>query len=166
MRDKIRGGAVAGGLTLALLAAGCSTSNAQNQTPPAPLPATPSKEDISEQFDIWNATLATGDPNKVADLYAPDAVLLPTVSNKVRTNRAEILDYFQHFLQNKPSGTIDQELITVLDPDTAINTGVYHFNLTKDGKPQRVNARYTYVYEHRKGTWLIINHHSSAMPES
>lgn len=31
----------------------------------------------------WNAALQTGDPEKVADMYAEDAILLPTVSNKV-----------------------------------------------------------------------------------
>jgi uncharacterized protein (TIGR02246 family) len=92
-------------------------------------------------------------------------VLLPTVSNNVRTDRAEIVDYFQHFLQSKPVGAIDEEVIKIVDRDTAINTGVYHFNLTKDGKRQRVNARYTYVYEFMNGKWLILNHHSSAMPE-
>lgn len=168
MRDKVRSriGIAAGGLAATLLLVGCSTGNAANQATPAPqAPATPSKDDIAKQFDTWNAALATGDPNKVADLYAPDAVLLPTVSNNVRTTRAEIVDYFQTFLQSKPVGTIDEEIIKVIDPDTAVNTGVYHFDLTKDGKQQRVNARYTYVYELVDGKWLILNHHSSAMPE-
>jgi uncharacterized protein (TIGR02246 family) len=167
MRDKVRGriGVVAGGLALTVIVAGCSTGNAESQAASSPAPAAPAKEDIARQFDIWNAALATGDPNKVADLYAPDAVLLPTVSNNVRTDRAEIVDYFEHFLAGKPAGTIDEEVIKVVDSDTAINTGVYHFNLTKDGKPQRVDARYTYVYELVGGKWLIVNHHSSAMPE-
>jgi uncharacterized protein (TIGR02246 family) len=169
MRDKVRGhiGVVAGGLALTLLAVGSSTvSAAQNEAGSSPrIPISPSKKEIAKQFDIWNAALATGDPNKVADLYARDAVLLPTVSNNVRTDRAEIVDYFQHFLQSKPVGAIDEEVIKIVDRDTAINTGVYHFNLTKDGKRQRVNARYTYVYEFMNGKWLILNHHSSAMPE-
>ena len=44
----------------------------------------PSKADIAGLFDKWNAALATLDSAKVADMYAKDAVLLPTVSNKVR----------------------------------------------------------------------------------
>ena len=32
----------------------------------------------------WNAALQTGDPEKVADMYADESVLLPTVSNQVR----------------------------------------------------------------------------------
>lgn len=144
------------------LVTGCSTGNAQ----PAPAaPAAPTAQAISGLFTDWNAALATGDAEKVADLYAPDAVLLPTVSNKVRTNRAEIVDYFQHFLKNKPGGKIEQEVVNVLDADTAVNTGIYRFGLTQDGVAQEVEARYTFVYELREGKWLIVNHHSSAMPE-
>jgi hypothetical protein len=40
----------------------------------------PSQQEIAALFDEWNAALATGDPEKVADLYSPDAVLLPTLS--------------------------------------------------------------------------------------
>lgn len=140
----------------------CSTGNAQSATLPA---SQPTQQAIAGLFTEWNAALATGDPEKVADLYAPDAVLLPTVSNNVRTDRAEIVDYFQHFLENKPSGKIEQEVVNVLDTDTAINTGVYRFALTQNGTPQQVEARYTFVYELRDGKWLIVNHHSSAMPE-
>ncbi|MFJ4201681.1 SgcJ/EcaC family oxidoreductase [Streptomyces sviceus] len=127
----------------------------------------PSKKQIAGLFDTWNATLRTGDPDKVADLYAKDAVLLPTVSNKVRTNHAEIVDYFEHFLQKKPSGKKVRTIVNVLDSDSAIDTGVYEFTLTdpKSGAKRVVEARYTYEYEKRDGAWKIVNHHSSAMPE-
>ena len=52
---------------------------------------------ISSLFEVWNNALQTGDPNKVAELYEPNAILLPTVSNKVRHNHEEIADYFVHF---------------------------------------------------------------------
>ncbi|MGW0613509.1 SgcJ/EcaC family oxidoreductase [Streptomyces sp. NPDC002788] len=119
-------------------------------------------------FDDWNAALQTGDPQKVADLYAKDAVLLPTVSNNVRTDRAEIVDYFEHFLQKKPVGTKIESVVNVLDRDTVIDTGVYEFALTdhETGAQSTVKARYTYAYEKQPdGTWLIVNHHSSKMPE-
>ena len=55
----------------------------------------------------------------------------------------------------------------LLDDDSAVDAGVYTFTLTNpDGSTRKVQARYTFVYEKRDGQWLIINHHSSAMPEA
>ena len=129
--------------------------------------ARPTKSQIAGLFDNWNRALQTGDSDKVADLYAKNAVLLPTVSNKVRTDRAEIVDYFDHFLQNKPVGTKVKTIVDVLDSNSAIDTGIYEFTLTDHdtGKKSVVEARYTYTYEKIGGKWLIVNHHSSAMPE-
>ncbi|MCX4699115.1 SgcJ/EcaC family oxidoreductase [Streptomyces sp. NBC_01352] len=126
-----------------------------------------SKKQIAALFDGWNAALQTGDSGKVADLYAKDGVLLPTVSNNVRSDRAEIVDYFNHFLENKPVGKKIETIVNVLDSNTAIDAGVYEFTLTdhETGKKRVVEARYTYVYEKIDGKWLIMNHHSSAMPE-
>ncbi|MFJ9154884.1 SgcJ/EcaC family oxidoreductase [Streptomyces sp. NPDC102270] len=127
----------------------------------------PTKKEIAGLFTTWNAALKTGDADKVANLYAKDAVLLPTVSNKVRTNHAQIVDYFEHFLPNKPVGKKVQTIVKVLDANSAIDTGVYEFTLTdpKSGAKRVVEARYTYEYEKRNGVWKIVNHHSSAMPE-
>ncbi|WP_427921659.1 SgcJ/EcaC family oxidoreductase [Streptomyces sp. cg40] len=127
----------------------------------------PSKKQIAALFDGWNAALQTGDPEKVADRYASDAVLLPTVSNKIRTDHAEIVDYFEHFLANKPVGKKVETIVNVLDSNSAIDTGIYEFTLTDPdtGKKRVVEARYTYEYEKRGGKWLIVNHHSSVMPE-
>ncbi|MFD5859126.1 SgcJ/EcaC family oxidoreductase [Streptomyces chartreusis] len=127
----------------------------------------PGKKEIAGLFDQWNRALATGDPEQVADLYAKDAVLLPTVSNRVRADRAGIIDYFEHFLANKPVGTKIETHVNVLDHNSAIDTGVYEFALTDPatGEKSTVEARYTYAYEKRGGEWFIVNHHSSKMPE-
>ncbi len=126
----------------------------------------PSKAVIAQQFQIWDAALQTLDPKKVAALYcSPGAVLLPTVSNQVRTTPAAITNYFEYFLKSKPKGTIDESYIRVLGPHTAINSGIYTFALTQDGKVDHVQARFTYVYQKVHGKWCIMDHHSSAMPE-
>jgi uncharacterized protein (TIGR02246 family) len=147
---------------VAALVVGCSSAPAQSATGSDTKPAA---GQIQALFADWNTALATGDAQKVADRYAPNAVLLPTVSNQVRSTRAEIVDYFEHFLQAKPSGEILDSHVAVLNADDAIDAGTYRFSLTKDGKPTTVDARYTFVYEKINGKWLIVNHHSSAMPE-
>lgn len=132
---------------------------------PAATTPLPTQRQIAALFDRWNAALATGDANRVADLYAPGAVLLPTLSARLRTDRNAIVDYFKHFLDSKPVGRIQERFIHVLGPTAAVDTGLYQFTLTnKDGTKSKVDARYTFVYELRGGRWLIINHHSSVVP--
>ncbi|WP_031348332.1 SgcJ/EcaC family oxidoreductase, partial [Xanthomonas phaseoli] len=77
-----------------------------------------------------------------------------------------IENYFAMFLTKKPQGVVNYRTVRVLDDDSAVDAGVYTFTLTdKAGNKSNVQARYTFVYEKRDGKWLIINHHSSAMPE-
>ena len=163
---RIRFGVIGAALVTALVAAGCGTSAAsstQTSNTPSAAQASTTDAQVRALFTGWNDTLATLDAEKVADRYAPDAVLLPTVSNQVRTDRAGIVDYFEHFLENSPQGTILSSHVKLLNPNAAIDTGTYRFSLN-DGA-RTVDARYTFVYERVGGEWLIVNHHSSAMPE-
>jgi len=127
--------------------------------------ATVTEEQVAGLFDRWNASLQTGNPDEVVNNYAPGAVLLPTVSNKPRTNPTKIRDYFVHFLAKHPRGAIDTRTIH-LGCNDAFDVGTYTFTVTDaDGKESQVAARYSFVYELRDGKWLIAHHHSSAMPE-
>ncbi|ADH87180.1 SgcJ/EcaC family oxidoreductase [Desulfurivibrio alkaliphilus] len=122
-------------------------------------------QEISALFDAWNEAIQSGDPDRVTALYAFNGILLPTVSNQVRHNHAEIRDYFVHFLAKKPKGTINESNIRVYN-DIAINSGVYTFDFSPpDGEPFSVTGRFTYVYQWFGDHWLIIEHHSSMMPE-
>jgi uncharacterized protein (TIGR02246 family) len=116
---------------------------------------------IGALFDRWNDSLRTLDPDQVLANYAVDGVLLPTVSNQVRSTPAEIRAYFVKFLKSGPQGRIDQRLIKI-GCNVAQDVGTYTFRF-KNGST--VRARYTFVYEQVDGQWLIAHHHSSAMPE-
>ncbi|GIE97532.1 SgcJ/EcaC family oxidoreductase [Paractinoplanes rishiriensis] len=129
-------------------------------------PRQPTDQQIRDLFTLWNRALLTLDPEQVADRYSPDAILVPTLSNRVRADRAGIVEYFEHFLENRPQAMITESHVRVLDATSALDTGTYRFRLIgPDGSQRYVDARYTFVYERRHGTWLIVNHHSSAMPE-
>lgn len=118
-------------------------------------------QEIATLFDQWNEALQTRDPQQVVTLYETNAILLPTISNQVRHNHAEISNYFEGFLARGPVGKIEESNIRVFD-NVAINSGVYVFTFSDGAK---VPARYTFVYRWNGQRWLIIEHHSSQMPE-
>ncbi len=112
-------------------------------------------------FEEWNTALQTGEPRNVTALYESNAILLPTISNQVRHNHEEIEDYFIHFLAKGPKGVINESNIRTFG-NIAINSGIYTFTFS-DGNS--VQARFTYVYRWNGQRWLIVEHHSSALPE-
>ena len=116
---------------------------------------------IAALFEEWNNALQTGEPRNVTALYESNAILLPTISNQVRHNHEEIEDYFIHFLAKGPKGVINESNIRTFG-NIAINSGVYTFTFS-DGNS--VQARFTYVYRWNGQRWLIVEHHSSALPE-
>ena len=120
------------------------------------------KDDVVALFKAWNAALATLEPDTVTAMYADDAVLLPTVSNQVRHNHAEIRDYFVNFLQKSPQGVINESNVHILSDSHATNSGVYTFTF---GDGSTVTARFSDLYVATDAGWKILQHHSSAMPE-
>ena len=119
--------------------------------------------EILKLFDEWNDALQSGDPDRIVEKYAANAILLPTLSPVVRHNHSEIRNYFQKvILPQKPSGTIIKYNVRLYG-DIAINSGVYAFTLTSH--PEPLPARYTFVYKWFGNRWLIVEHHSSLMPE-
>ena len=48
--------------------------------------------------------------------------------------------------------------------DTAVNTGSYTFSFIKDGETKTVPARFSFTYVKDGQNWMIVDHHSSAMP--
>ena len=119
------------------------------------------KNEIIALFDLWNDALKTGKPSQVSALYANNAILLPTVSNRVRHNHSEIENYFEHFLAKEPCGVINESNVRIFG-DIAINSGIYTFTFANDAS---VVARFTFVYASNGERWLINEHHSSMMPE-
>ena len=122
---------------------------------------------VERQFDLFNQAWATKNPDRVAALFAPDAVLLATVSNRPRTTPAAVRDYFVSFLKNSPVGRIDTSTIR-LGCNTASRVGTWTVALTdpKTGGKTDVKARYSFIYKYQGGRWWIDHLHSSKMPEA
>jgi len=123
-----------------------------------------SKTEVQSLFQEWNRALQSKETEQVLKLYAPDAILLPTLSPRVRHNHDEIGDYFDFFLALSPTSEIQQESIRIYN-DIATNSGIYVFTVFEDGKTFEIPVRFTFVYKKLNDKWLIVEHHSSALPK-
>ena len=105
------------------------------------------------------------DAAAVLALYDPQAVLWGTRSPTLRDNPTAVRDYFKILDTVPPSYkvVVDQQRIRVYG-DVAINTGAYTFSEMRDDKPLVRPARFSFVFRKRDGRWLIVDHHSSAVP--
>ena len=113
----------------------------------------------------WARALGEDGPDKVLPLYSEDAVLWGTLSSTVRADRAALRDYVVTAFKVLPSlkVTFGDQLIRIYDA-TAVNTGYYTFSYVRDGETKTLPARYSFTYVKRGDSWLIVDHHSSAMP--
>ena len=116
-------------------------------------------------FMKWAQTFGENDPDKVVLLYATDGVLWGTLSPTVRADRAALRDYFVTAFKFLPGlkVTFGEQLIRVYG-GTAVNTGYYTFSWVKDGETKTLPARYSFTFVRDGENWMIVDHHSSAMP--
>src|SRR5438876_831624 len=123
------------------------------------------KEDVGAATMKWGQTLGQNDPDKVVLLYATDGVLWGTLSPTVRADRAALRDYFVTAFRVLPGlkVTFGEQLIRVYG-GTAVNTGYYTFSYIKDGETKTLPARYSFTFVKEGESWMIVDHHSSAMP--
>lgn len=112
----------------------------------------------------WGAALLTREPKNVAALYVSNATLLPTLAQKVITDREGIETYFTFFDTFSPSLSMVEEHVMPLAPQSYLHCGVYRFKLTIEGAEQNVDARFSMVWQNIDDEWKILHHHSSRIP--
>jgi len=118
---------------------------------------------VKALFERWNQALASGNPETVARLYEPGALLLPTLSPTNRSDSEAITDYFSTFLKRQPTGEVTSRQI-LLGCNQATDAGNYRFQLHQP--EERLNARFTFVYGFDGQQWRIVHHHSSLVPQT
>ena len=128
-------------------------------------------------FQRWADLVKTGDAEAVADLYGPEALLLPTLSARTRQSHADIADYFAGFAAAHPDAEVIERTVFP-GCNEVVDAGIYrfHFGANPPGPKQAgeghsgsdavVEARYTFVYGFNGEQWKLLHHHSSLLPDS
>lgn len=125
---------------------------------------------VQKAYYNWCASIAKakGDAREMVKYYAPNAILLPTLSSEVLLNTDGGLNaYFAQLTSYKDIQCQPKKLLTRMYGDfVAVNAGLYDFSFVdKEGKPQTLYSRFTFVYEKFGNKWLIVSHHSSVKPQ-
>lgn len=115
----------------------------------------------------WKEAIESKHLQNIASLYCDKAVLMGALSPNVAHGKKEISSYF------KLLKSLDQLSVHFFETrinklgHTAINSGIYRFDFIENGEQKSIVARYTFVLEYKEATgqWLIINHHSSLLPQ-
>ena len=142
-------------LVVAVLLLGCQTMRSQEVA----------KSEIAAATQAWINGMSRHDIEGVLGLYDSEAVLWGTRFRTLRDNPTAVCEYFNILRTVPPSykAVLGEQRIRIYD-DIAINTGTYTFSEVRDGGEIIRRARVSFVYRKRDGRWLMVDHHSSAVP--
>jgi hypothetical protein len=123
------------------------------------------EEEIVSMTQLWIRAVSSENPREVVKLYSDSAVLVPTLSNKIRTTSRDIFEYFEYFLKKQPEIEVCESFVNELN-NIAIHSGKYIVKINSNTR-ETVSCRFTFVYERDVlCKWKILHHHSSICPES
>ena len=139
---------------VALLAlAGCVTSTKQ------PAPSTEADEaQINQLRDVFVAAFNAGDAAAIADLYTPDAVVMPQNQQAVTGHEAIMDSNKAMFDQYTPKISLTS-VETKIFGDVAFDRGTYTTELTpkSGGSPISDEGKYLVVIQRQSdGSWKVI----------
>jgi uncharacterized protein (TIGR02246 family) len=124
------------------------------------------KSDVEAATLRWIDAFNRKSSADIVALYAPDAVFFGTSSPVLRDKPELVQEYFKGLgAQGDAVISMGEHRVQVFGR-VAINTGYYTRTAKQNGIEVKAPARFSFVYEKRGGQWLIVNHHSSAFPQS
>lgn len=118
-------------------------------------------EEANTVVDQFSAAYSSNDPEAVVKLYAPDAILLGTVSPVISVGTEAIRKYFSMIKGSGNKNAIRERRTIVLGDNAVVVTGFYEFTRMQDGKPVPGPSRFTMLITKTSGEWRIAHHHSS-----
>ncbi|UCB54893.1 MAG: DUF4440 domain-containing protein [Thiotrichales bacterium] len=120
---------------------------------------------VANAMWAWRDAFSSTTTEKILALYADDAFLWGTLSSEQRTDPESVSDYFDRAFVYGNRKVVFNDYHIRCYGDTAVSSGSYTFSFEKDGERLTIPARFSLVYVRRDGKWLIVEQHSSVVPE-
>lgn len=117
-------------------------------------------------LDRWMLAVNRGDVEGLLGLYDPQAVLIPTFSNRLLNTPDKLRDYFEKLgSREELSIALHEKTLLVQElPDRLCTLGgIYNWRFMVDGELLNFEARFSYVVDLARPQ-PILHHHSSQIP--
>jgi uncharacterized protein (TIGR02246 family) len=121
-------------------------------------------QDVEAATRQWITAFNRKNAKEIVALYAQDAVFFGTSSGVLRDKPDLVWDYFKGIADLGDATIETGEHRVQVFGNVAVNTGYYTRSSKQNGKVVQNPARFTFVYQLREGKWMIVTHHSSALP--
>jgi uncharacterized protein (TIGR02246 family) len=119
---------------------------------------------VGKATQAWADAFNSREPARILALYDIDAVLWGTTSPTLRNTPAARAEYFSNMPQRPHVRVTFGEQHVRVFGDVAINSGTYTFSNTENGETTSNPARFSLTFRRAGDRWLIVDHHSSAVP--
>ena len=124
-----------------------------------------SMRQIAAATDEWRAAYDSREPTRITAQYAAGAALWGTNLKLIATTPSAVAEYFKDAPDRPDARVVFGEQNIRVYGDFALNSGTYTFKGVRDGKPSSTPARYSFAFRRQESKWLIIDHHSSRLPQ-
>ena len=141
-------------VTVAVLNA-CAASSTDGQA---------TKDQIAAALKAWQAAYDSRDPKNIVSMYDTEAVLWGTAAKTIAPSPTAVWEYFKNAAARPNARVVIGEQHIRVFGETAFSSGYYTFTDVREGQVVPRPARFTLVFHNKAGKWLVVAHHSSAMP--
>lgn len=126
----------------------------------------PTLEEAGKIADAAEASFTSGDPFRIMEHYAPNAVYFDASTNEPTSDRAVATKWTENFVALKPvSFSPGKRIVQILGWHTFVSSGVATMEVSGKSGPEKISIRYTDVYQLQPDkTWLIVHEHLSNLP--
>jgi len=138
-----------------VILSGCGSLSIDGQT---------DRDQILAATKAWQAAYDSRDAKNIISMYDEKAVLWGTTAKTIAPNPAAIWEYFKDAASRPNARVVIGEQHIRVFGETAFNSGYYTFTDIREGQVVPRPARFTLVFHNQAGKWLVVAHHSSAMP--
>ena len=120
----------------------------------------------NEFLKTWMDRVNNGELEPLLVMYDPDAVLIPTFSNRLLTRPQAVREYFERLFSREELSLAlhEKTLITQnIQADVCSMCGIYCWRFAIDGELLNFEARFSYLLDLARPA-PILHHHSSQIP--